>query len=317
MPKPSSEPEYCNLAQALLWVHEGKEPIAEGDFESLLPPQLPTDAAPRDALILALRGREIHGRGTLVHMVEDVLSERELTPSRFLGDCDLESGAADVHEPGVGLKSKVVAQRLVCRLDDQFTPAPDEWTSQNINWRESYLDLGGLVEQDLPHSLDLKQCARQWQRVIFIQVRVSDLRATFPQPHACSAAPKDGGGPSRTGRGGRPAHYDWVAFNSELEEVIRRGRSLSQADLERIMEQWCSHVWGKTPSHSVLAARIRSTWLKFRETTGDFGDFSGPGFASLSIHWGGSVQSTLMQGRRCELTPKHPALRRAKLTVHH
>jgi hypothetical protein len=199
-------------------------------------------------------------------------------------------------------------------LDDQFTPAPDEWTSQNTNWRESYLDLGSVVERELPDTLDLKQCARQWQRVILIQIKVSELKATFPRPQAYPAAFSGSTRPSRTRRRGsrqaahrgRPPQYDWAAFNSKLEDELRRNPSLNQAQIERIMGDWCSAVWGETPVHSVLAERIRSTWLKFRKRSGDFGDFSNPGFASLSIHWGGSVHSTRMRG-----------LRRAKLTVHH
>jgi hypothetical protein len=97
MPESFPELEYCNLAQALLWVHEAKEPIVDGDFEALLPPRLPADPAPCDALILALRNGKIHARGILVHLVEDVLSERELTPSGFVGGFRFEGDSgADV-----------------------------------------------------------------------------------------------------------------------------------------------------------------------------------------------------------------------------
>jgi hypothetical protein len=192
MNTPADDVEYCNLPQALLWIAEGREPIHDDEFVALFPPGLPAHSAPYDRLILALRRGEIHARGVLVHMVEELLSEGELTPSHCLvasNGFGLEASSSDdVHYACVWLKSRLVLERLVRRLDDQVTPARNAWTSQNINWPESYLDLGRFVEPDLPDQLGLKESARQWQRLTLIQVSVTDLKATFPRAQACPAA---------------------------------------------------------------------------------------------------------------------------------
>jgi hypothetical protein len=71
------EVEWCNLAQALLWIHERREPVSEEDFRALQS-DLPNNSRPYNALLLALRNGEIHARGLLVHMVEDVDPEHEM-----------------------------------------------------------------------------------------------------------------------------------------------------------------------------------------------------------------------------------------------
>jgi hypothetical protein len=75
-------------------------------------------------------------------------------------------------------------------------------------------------------------------------------------------------------RGGRPATYDWSAFESEAISVLEYRGDFSpglepgwnQAVLEAHMTEWCLEQWGKEPSKTQVRKHVKIAIGKFRKS---------------------------------------------------
>jgi hypothetical protein len=66
-------------------------------------------------------------------------------------------------------------------------------------------------------------------------------------------------------RGGRPAGYDWPAFEAEalsrLEDEGGYHPDFRQADLERHMAQWAQAEWGREPGEASIRRHVRKAHM--------------------------------------------------------
>jgi hypothetical protein len=245
--------EVCSLWQAVLWVSQGWEPLPDDDFDALLKPELPTDRAPYNSFVLALRHRAVDAFGTLVCMVQQVKAPR------------LQSVMTAAQD---AISMDKLLETREARIEDyEVRPAPGAWDVRRINFVASYLDLE--PHKRVPYRTE-------WPRIKDMRVSVADLKQEFPRnpmAHAPAglptSAPKSAAGvilkatptlpksASMTSRRGRKPEYDWALIDSEATRRLEDNPSLSLAELERIMEAWCDLNWPKTPGHTALSDRLR------------------------------------------------------------
>jgi hypothetical protein len=63
--------------------------------------------------------------------------------------------------------------------------------------------------------------------------------------------------PQQVNRGGRPAVWDWDAFNREVVRLANTINGLPpRAELQRHMLDWCEQTWGESPAESTVRERI-------------------------------------------------------------
>jgi hypothetical protein len=75
-------------------------------------------------------------------------------------------------------------------------------------------------------------------------------------------------------RGGRPASYDWSAFEAEAISVLEDRGDFSpaleptwrQSSLEAYMAEWCREQCGKEPSETQVRKHVQTALEKFRRS---------------------------------------------------
>jgi hypothetical protein len=68
---------------------------------------------------------------------------------------------------------------------------------------------------------------------------------------------------------GRPRKYDWDSFYVEIAVLADLdGMPETQADLERLMADWCNENWEDQPSESMVRSKISSIYNHPRKRQG-------------------------------------------------
>jgi hypothetical protein len=90
-----------------------------------------------------------------------------------------------------------------------------------------------------------------------LRVRFDDVRRLWP--HGTGVMPAKAPAPRNTG--GRPAKYDWDAFDREMMRRANHPDGLPDRNvLMHEMAEWCREQWGAEPTASTLRARIARLW---------------------------------------------------------
>lgn len=120
-----------------------------------------------------------------------------------------------------------------------------DWVAINIDWDQNRAPFDGFINSTFE----------------FTDGHIHDIEAFRDELFKCfgwdPTAPAIPAQEPLKNRGGAPPKYDWEAFYLEISIIADLdGLPDTQADLERLMADWCLNLWRKEPSSSRLKAKI-------------------------------------------------------------
>ena len=67
---------------------------------------------------------------------------------------------------------------------------------------------------------------------------------------------------------GRPTKFDWDAFHRKIVLIANTPDGLpeKQADLEKMMLQWCENTWGKQPGQSTVREKLSPIYRELKKS---------------------------------------------------
>ena len=254
---PVDIPERCTLAEALRWVAYREYPT--------------TDIFDGAYLGISTGSRDLFGQKQInldERLYADVpsISENEKSPVEIAANFD---------------KAR---EHLFSLLHDDKLKAEGRWSDTyetrgprhpNLEWPLYSWDIAKPNSQEIPadfwilRGIDFEYSSAKSPKGEFqnITVATADLFVAHPEENPehfpaekrgkyvvsvpGSAAPKFEGM-------GRPPKYDWPAFMAQISAIANQPDGLpeKQADLERMMLDWCSETWGETPANSAVREKV-------------------------------------------------------------
>lgn len=136
-----------------------------------------------------------------------------------------------------------------------FDDATEETIAKELwGYKVNWID-GKLHYDDFETGVDITYCG--------IRVSAQDLMNKFPEKYKKIDAVENTGHTSNVqniaAKAGRKPAYDWLTFTYEIIRIANGPDGLpdSQAELERVMAEWCSQNWEKEPGETSLKDHIR------------------------------------------------------------
>ena len=101
--------------------------------------------------------------------------------------------------------------------------------------------------------LSIDSSGRGFSDKEFTEITVPALALLKAFPSEKKTLALEAASPEGSDRRGRPPKFNWPAFYVEIAvQADLDGLPEKQAELERVMADWCSLTWGEVPGESTL-----------------------------------------------------------------